>query len=127
MNRSLRERYIKMQNDTTKEALKVIKENYEDKQAEYDGEMTYQVCKHGLPYEPLAADRQVGGDHYKAMAIQPIEFILANNLGFCEGNIIKYICRHTAKGGSVDVDKVIHYAELLKESKYGEQTQGDRG
>lgn len=119
------ERCTKMQSDTTKEALKVIKENYEDKQAEYDGEMTYQVCKHGLPYEPLAADRQVGGDHYKGMAIQPVEFILANNLGFCEGNIIKYICRHAAKGGSEDIDKVIHYAELLKESKYGEQAQSD--
>lgn len=36
---------------------------------------------------------QVGGDHYKNMAIQPAEFILKNDLAFCEGNVIKYICR----------------------------------
>lgn len=65
-----------------------------------------------------ATDRQVGGDHYKDFKIEPIEFILANNIGYCEGNIIKYICRHAAKGGIQDIDKVIHYCELLKEIKY---------
>ena len=39
-----------------------------------------------------ATDRQVGGDHY-AMKIQPIEFIHANEISFCEGNAIKYICK----------------------------------
>ena len=66
-----------------------------------------------------AVDRQVGGDHYKDFKIEPIEFILANEIGYCEGNIIKYICRHAAKGGIQDIDKVIHYCELLKELKYG--------
>ena len=65
-----------------------------------------------------AVDRQVGGDHYKSFKIEPIEFILANNIGYCEGNIIKYICRHAAKGGVQDIDKVIHYCQLLKELKY---------
>ena len=40
-----------------------------------------------------ALDKQVGGNHYKDFAIQPIEFIVKNNLGFIEGNVIKYICR----------------------------------
>jgi hypothetical protein len=62
-----------------------------------------------------ALKTQIGGDHYKDMAIQPIEFILANDLPFCEGNIVKYICRYKAKGGSQDLKKVIHYAELLLE------------
>ena len=66
-----------------------------------------------------AMARQVGGNHYKDFKIEPIEFILANNIGYCEGNIIKYICRHAAKGGVQDIDKVIHYCELLKELKYG--------
>ena len=66
-----------------------------------------------------AVDRQVGGDHYKDFEIEPIEFILANGIGYCEGNIIKYICRHAAKGGIQDIDKVIHYCQLLKELKYG--------
>ena len=57
--------------------------------------------------------KQVGGGHYKSMSIQPVEFILANNLGFCEGNIVKYACRYRQKGGIEDLKKVIHYAELL--------------
>lgn len=58
-------------------------------------------------------DRQVGGKHYKDMKIQPVEFILANDLGFCEGNIIKYTCRYKQKGGVEDLEKVIHYAQML--------------
>jgi hypothetical protein len=58
-------------------------------------------------------DKQVGGDHYRTMAIQPIEYILDNELGWCEGNIVKYITRHHQKGGRKDVEKVIHYAEML--------------
>lgn len=62
-----------------------------------------------------ASERQVGGTHYKDKAIQPIEYILKNGLGFCEGNIVKYITRYADKGGVQDIDKVIHYAELLRE------------
>lgn len=56
---------------------------------------------------------QVSGSHYKTMKIQPIEFILANDLGFAEGNIVKYACRYKQKGGVEDLNKVIHYARLL--------------
>lgn len=66
-----------------------------------------------------ATDKQVAGDHYK-MPIQPIEFIVKNNIDFCEGNAIKYICRHEKKNGVQDIDKAIHYLELLKELKYNE-------
>jgi hypothetical protein len=65
-----------------------------------------------------ASERQVGGAHYKEYAIQPIKFVVDNNLGFCEANAIKYICRHAVKGGVQDIDKAIHYLELLKEFKY---------
>ena len=63
--------------------------------------------------------KQVGGHHYKSMTIQPIEFIHVNKLGWCEGNIVKYICRHKSKGQIEDLNKVIHYAELAKELYYG--------
>ena len=63
-----------------------------------------------------AINKQVGGSHYKEMAEQPIEFITANQLGFCEGNAIKYICRYKAKGGVEDIEKAIHYLQILKES-----------
>lgn len=60
-----------------------------------------------------ALDKQVGGSHYKNMTIQPIEYIYKNGLGFCEGNIVKYITRWKTKNGIEDLKKVIHYAELL--------------
>ena len=65
-----------------------------------------------------ASDTQVGGSHYKGMAIQPSEFIHRNGLGWLEGNSIKYICRHNLKGGEGDIDKAIHYLQLLKEWTY---------
>lgn len=65
-----------------------------------------------------ALDKQVQGDHYKNNAIQPIVYIHANNLGFCEGNVVKYITRHRSKNGADDIRKVIHYCELLLELEY---------
>ena len=67
-----------------------------------------------------ALNTQVGGQHYRDFPIQPIEFIQKNNLGFMEGSIVKYICRHAEKGGKQDLDKIIHYAQLLKELEYEE-------
>ena len=69
---------------------------------------------------PVPSDRQVGGSHYKDMAIEPSEFIHRNNIGWLEGNAIKYICRHSRKHGAMDIDKAIHYLELLKEWQYGQ-------
>lgn len=66
----------------------------------------------------LASESQIGGDHYKDLPIQPSEFITKNNLGWCEGNAIKYIIRHKIKGGQSDLDKAIHYLQLLKEIEY---------
>ena len=63
-------------------------------------------------------DNQVGGKHYKQMKIQPAEFINENKLLFAEGNAIKYICRHSHKNGVEDIDKAIHYLEMIKERDY---------
>ena len=65
-----------------------------------------------------ATNKQIGGNHYKKMAIQPSHYIVKNKLGWYEGNIIKYITRHSVKGGKQDIEKVIHYAELLLEDRY---------
>lgn len=64
-----------------------------------------------------ATKRQIGGNHYKRFKIQPIEFITKNKLSFIQGNIIKYVCRFDKKNGNEDIDKAIHYCELLKEIK----------
>lgn len=52
-------------------------------------------------------------DHYECMVIQPIEYITANNLGFLEGNVIKYISRYKQKGGYQDLMKAKDYLEIL--------------
>lgn len=62
-----------------------------------------------------ALRKQVGGGHYKGLAIQPIEYIHANNIPFTEGCIIKYATRWREKGGVDDLRKIIHFAELLIE------------
>lgn len=56
---------------------------------------------------------QVGGEHYKAMTIQPVEFIHKNGIGFCEGSAIKYLCRWRSKGGIQDLEKAKHFIDLL--------------
>lgn len=61
--------------------------------------------------------RQVGGDHYKGFAVQPVEFITRNRLGFLEGCIIKRLCRYNRPGGKgrEDLQKIAHEVELLME------------
>ncbi len=66
-----------------------------------------------------AMSKQVGGQHYKDCAIQPVEYIMANKLGYCAGNVVKYVTRHAAKGGKQDLEKAKHYIELLMEQEYG--------
>ena len=71
-----------------------------------------------------ALDEQIGGSHYRAGAIQPVQYIEANGLGFCEGNVIKYVTRHAGKGGAEDLRKARHYIDLLLELRYGELARG---
>jgi len=66
--------------------------------------------------------KQVGGNHYKDCKIQPIEYIVGNDLTFCEGNAVKYITRHRRKGeGAKDIQKAIHYLEMILETEYGRE------
>ena len=63
--------------------------------------------------------KQIGGSHYNRYEIQPAEFINKNKLLFAEGNAIKYIMRHPHKGsGKQDLEKAMHYIEMIKETDY---------
>lgn len=64
---------------------------------------------------PSAFDLQVGGSHYKDLAIQPTEYIVKNKLNFIEGNVIKYVTRYKLKGGLEDLKKARHYIDILIE------------
>ena len=63
--------------------------------------------------------KQIGGNHYLKYKISPVEFIIKNNIGFVEGNILKYILRFKEKGGVQDLLKAKHYIELLIDSSKG--------
>ena len=69
------------------------------------------------PATPAASalDVQIGGDHYKSMPIQPMEFSMANGLDACQHTAIKYITRFRAKGGVQDLEKAKHVIDMLIE------------
>ena len=65
----------------------------------------------------------MGGDHYKKQ-IQPIEYIVANNLSFCMGNVVKYVTRD--KEDKVqDLLKAKHYIDLELELVHNCDSEGN--
>lgn len=100
---------------------------------EYFAELGCPRCNDPPEYDPAEVlpppkdnplDVQVGGDHYKKMKIQPVVFIMANNLGFCEGNVVKYVCRQ--KGARLqDLKKARHYLDILIADEEAGARDGD--
>ena len=88
----------------TPEAQKILMKRQEQKRIEHIGAAI------------RANEQQVGGAHYAVKAIQPWDFIIANNIGYLEGNIIKYISRWKDKGGVEDLKKAQHYLQKLIET-----------
>lgn len=76
-------------------------------------------------YDGSPSMTQVGGTHYRDMKVQVSEFNYRNDLNWLEGNAVKYICRHKLKGGRLDLEKAVHYLELLMEWEYGVNKSGD--
>ena len=67
-----------------------------------------------------ADDQQVGGTHYKDMAVEPwvvMQAVLTPEefRGYLKGNVIKYSMRQGKKADSDDADKALHYIDKLKE------------
>jgi hypothetical protein len=58
---------------------------------------------------------QVGGNHYKKWAIQPVVFSELNNLSACQHSIVKYVMRYGDKDGMRDLQKALHFCDLLIE------------
>ena len=65
--------------------------------------------------------------HYMQHEIEPIEYIMRNEMEFFEGNIVKYATRWKTKGGVQDLDKIIHYAQMLKEMHVKKERKSDNG
>jgi len=72
-----------------------------------------------------ALNVQAGGDHYKKLVVQPIEYIHANGIPFAEGSVIKYVTRWRDKGGVEDLKKARHFLDLLIELEAKAAQQSD--
>jgi len=90
------------------EVLKWYNNNYVIKKEDFDVDAWAKETK-----KLIVEEKQVGGNHYKTMAITPTKYIEANNISWSEGNVIKYISRHGSKNGRQDVEKALHYCELI--------------
>lgn len=73
-----------------------------------------------------ALDTQVGGGHYKTLKVQPVELIMSNHLGYCEGAVVKYLTRWRDKGGLEDVRKAAHFVQILLEDRDYQHRLEDR-
>lgn len=62
--------------------------------------------------EKESLKREVGGSHYKHFAVEPIEFIVSNNLDFVSGCLFKYLLRYKFKNGLEDLSKCLHYCDI---------------
>jgi len=59
---------------------------------------------------------QVGGDHYKKCQIQPWDYVIANDLDYFQGSIIKYVTRWKDKGWTQDLHKAKHFLDKYIET-----------
>ena len=66
-------------------------------------------------------DKQIGGTHYQKFKIQPSKFVIENELLYPEGCVIKYILRHRLKGKKQDLEKAIHFIEMIIERDYSKK------
>ena len=78
-------------------------------------------------YEPTKkpTDTQVGGNHYQKYKIQPVEFIMKNNVPYVEGNVIKYVMRFRNKNGLEDLLKARQYLDMLIAAEYPDHKLND--
>jgi hypothetical protein len=71
-----------------------------------------------LPLHEAMAELKVKQDavhrphHYARFKVEPIYFIMENDLPFWAGNVVKYVCRHDAKDGLQDLKKARRYLDM---------------
>ena len=68
-------------------------------------------------------DRQVDGDPYQKLAIQPLQYSLLNGLDACQHTVIKYVTRFRDKGGIKDLEKAKHCIDMLIEFEMTKQQE----
>jgi hypothetical protein len=78
------------------------------------------IVERGWADSPKAKDRQVGGDHYKSMGVQPWDVVDTwprdQRIGYYRGGALKYLMRMGSKDESpMEVAKGQHYIQKLLE------------
>ena len=68
-----------------------------------------------------AYSRQVDGNHYQKLAIQPMQYSLLNGLDAAQHTVIKYVTRFRDKGGISDLEKAKHCIDMLIEFELSKQ------
>lgn len=69
---------------------------------------------------------QISGGHYLDLAIQPAQFMRANGVPHAEGEAIYHILRHRQKRGLEDLEKAIHWIQLIIDMDYPEESRQER-
>ncbi len=74
----------------------------------------------GTQIEDSAFSEQVGGDWYKKLKLQPLDYCMDNNFNACQTKVIKYISRYNLKHKTIkdqvkDLDKAKHVIDMLIE------------
>lgn len=95
--------------------VKTRTEDNDDLARQAEDWWTWAQAEAKLKSEPPKAEAR--GPSYYHKGIQPTHYIVANNLGWHEGNVVKYITRWREKDGVRDLEKAKHYIELLIESE----------
>ena len=67
-----------------------------------------------------AFSEQVGGDWYKKLKLQPLDYCMDNNFNACQTKVIKYISRYNLKHKAIkdqvkDLEKAKHVIDMLIE------------
>ena len=72
-----------------------------------------------LDFPRSKMNNQVGGVHYTKWKIEPWDYVIANDLDYFQGSIIKYITRWRDKGGVEDLKKAAHFLQKYIEVQDG--------
>ena len=90
-------------------------DNWEIDRHVIEGEQTHQEKLEAIESKKLEEGKPPRHYDTSCIKIQPLEYIIANNLDFLEGNIVKYVTRYPNKGGVDDLIKARNYIDRLIE------------
>ena len=108
--------------------VKGLKPHFPESEGD-DGSLVSVVKSNMKPYDerlgnepiPRMVEDGVSPEHYARWAFEPITFIMANNIPYAVGNVIKYVMRYDSKDGLKDLKKAQRYIDMLIEQEYGKE------